>query len=93
MTIVQDDVICSAVKILEDVLGGPGKVECLQTKVLQAGVQVFETCDKVIAAVVVVRVPKDLDVGMQGFQSMLGVLRPVSAIRTGWSAALQGSSL
>ena len=43
--------------------------------------ELLQTRDKVIAAVVVVRVAEDLDIGMKGFQSMLGVLRAVSAMQ------------
>lgn len=34
MSPVQDNVISSTVEVLEDILGGPGKVECLEGKVL-----------------------------------------------------------
>ena len=40
--------------------------------------ELLQTRDKVIAAVVVVGVAEDLDVGMKGLQGMLGVLRAVS---------------
>lgn len=43
--------------------------------------ELLESRDKVIATVVVVGVAEDLDVGMEGFQSMLGVLRAVSVVQ------------
>lgn len=73
-------VLGGAVEALERILGRSRKVKGLQTKVLQAGVEVLETRDKAVAAQVVVGIPEDLDVGMEGFEGVLGVLR-LSALR------------
>jgi hypothetical protein len=75
---VQHGVLGSAVETLEHILGRSGEVECLQTKVLQARVDFLEPLDDVVTAWVVVRMPKDLDIRMEGFQGMFGVLASVS---------------
>lgn len=71
---VQDSAVGGAVEILDDVSGRLGKIECLEVEVHQARVKILKTQDNIVAAHVVVRVPEDLDVWVQGFQGMLGVL-------------------
>ncbi len=72
---VQDVVLGGAVQALEHVLGGAGEVEGLEAEVLQAGMDALEPRDDGVAAQVVVRVAEDLDVGVQGLERVLGVLR------------------
>ena len=79
---VEDVVLGRAVQALESILRGPCQVKRLQAKVLQARVKVLQARDHGIAAHVVVGVPENLDVGMEGFQGVLGVLQGcVSAAR------------
>jgi hypothetical protein len=90
---VEHVVLGGAIEALESILGRSRKVKRLQTEVLQASVEILEARDKAIAAQVVVGISEDLDVGMQGFEGMLGVLR-LSALRaTKLSSTLQSSSL
>ena len=78
---VQNVLLSSAVETLQSILRGPGEVKRLEAKVLQAGLDTLQTRDKCVAAHVVVRVPENLDVGVERFQGMLGVLWIVSAAR------------
>ena len=77
---VQDNIVGGAVEVLDDVAGGSGKIERLEVEVHQASVKILKPRDEVIAAHVVVRVSEHLDVWMQVFQGMLGVLWSVSGV-------------
>jgi hypothetical protein len=93
MSPVQSGVLGRAVEALEDILGSSGKVKRLQAEVLETAMEVLEARDHGVATDVVVRVPKDLDVGMEGLQSMLGVLRLSAPSQTVVAAPLLSSSL
>jgi hypothetical protein len=68
---IEHSILGRAVETLDDILGGPGKVERLQAEVLPAR---RELGNEVIATRDMIRVPEHLDVGVEGFQGVLGVL-------------------
>jgi hypothetical protein len=71
---VQNDVPSCAIQALEGILRRSREVEGLQAEILQAGVEVLEAGHEAVAGNVMVGVAEDLDVGMQGFEGVLGVL-------------------